>query len=97
MRYRFGDPSYGLADLVNLTGTPGNDQRTNQGAPASAPAPGHKAQVEVDAQTSRRQDSYTAQLLVHAAHAEEQAHYDRQRDPRAAAYLAHVIGSRARA
>ena len=56
-----------------------------------------RPQVEVDAQSSRLQDSYTAQLLVHAAHREQAEHYDRQRDMSPGAYLAHVIGPRARA
>jgi hypothetical protein len=91
MRYRIGDHRYGMAEVLNLSGTPGNDQRTNQGAPA--PAPGHREPVEISAPDGARLASYADQLLVHAAHRAQQERFARQRDSDPASYLAHLFGT----
>ena len=88
------DSDYGMAEVLNVTGNPGDDLRslTPPQDQQPTPAPGHRSPVEIDAETGRRLDSYAAQNLVHAAHREQAEYYDRQRDTSPAAYLGHVFG-----
>jgi hypothetical protein len=90
-----GADGYGMAEVLNVSGNPGNDLRTYT-VPQNeqpAPAPGHREQIGPD--SPQHDDRYAAQLLAHAAFREHQAHYDRQRDTSPGAYLRHVLRGRA--
>jgi hypothetical protein len=95
MRYKIGDPRYGMQALTNVSGTPGADPGADlpHTGQQDSPAPGHREQVGLDA--PQHQDSYAAHLLAHAVQREHQAHYDRQRDTSPGAYLRHVFQGRA--
>jgi hypothetical protein len=93
-RYAIGDPRYGMAALTNVSGTPGEDPgpslpHTGQQA---TPPPGHKENVQIDAESGARLASYAAQNLEHAAHRAQQEHFARQRDTSPGAYIRHVFG-----
>jgi hypothetical protein len=89
-----GDRDYGMAEVLNVSGNPGDDLRslTPPQAQQAMPPPGHRSPVEIDARDGRRLDSYLAQGVAHAAHREQQEHFARQRDTSPGAYMAHLFG-----
>jgi hypothetical protein len=66
--------------------------------PGEHPSPtvGHKTNVQIDAETGERLDSYVAQALAHAAHRADQDHFAAQKDTSPGAYLRHLFGVRDR-
>lgn len=58
-----------------------------------SPRPGRRRQIEIDATSGERLDSYVAQGLSLAAHRADQEHFARQRDTSPGAYLRHLFGT----